>query len=282
MVVLGDKLGDLKNLTVEFECCVVLPEGVDVSKIPLNKYTVDQNFHGGHIITRKPESYTGYVKTMLAELVENPGEIQTIRSFGKHQSERTTIHHVAVDLNVKVSVKKSNQVWIVEIIKDGEVKQPYWTKKLVLGKRVKFDFGKDVKFSNFRAQVYRWAKNNNKVVVVSYSEGSEACLILTKQERTESTQKRFNTFLDTIPQGGSSMVPQEFSSTSDGYIRVMLSNHPSSFSFTRGTINHLSPAPHIDSNGNFVMNGHNFGPKPDTFIRLKLRNTDYTLEDIKV
>ena len=310
-VTIGTTFQDLKQLQPGDGCCVILNENEDISKIPKSKFfiqhspgvnhlnpdsgLVSEKGEGNYIIVRKPNNLKKYVLRLLEDLLEFPKEVIRVESFGNVSSERATIHNVANDLGFKISCKYDEEETTFIVTKTPKKKKnkfPWW-------KNLNQDFqliNYEGTFLSFRSRCYTHAKSKNEsVTVLKHDELEDVALIRLNGERKESNQKRFNNFLDTIAPGDSVLLPDEFSGMKDGYVRVLLSNHDSKFSYRGGLITHLknetdskdstnhpdSTTPHIDSNGYFIMDGRNYGKKPDRWVQLKLKHTEWTLEDVR-
>lgn len=295
--IIGTKINDINDLTpggydrvvIETNDTLKLPDefyvvragGVNI--IDPNTGEIKSNTLATCSILRKPLSYVRYVEELLIDLVEYPDEEISIDTFGKPESERSGIHHVAENLNLKITCnfdRRTNEFKVKKAInKRSKTQFSWWS---FINDKEFTEVGYTGTFTSFRAKVYRVAKGKNMAVTIIKPDKPHCALVKIKSAtREKSIQARFNEFLDSIPVGGTSSLPSEFKDAKMAHLRVLMSNHENQYSFIRGTITHINPAPRVDSNGDFILNGKNWGKRGQRFIELKLRNTDYTFEDVK-
>ncbi|AUR81389.1 hypothetical protein NVP1072O_43 [Vibrio phage 1.072.O._10N.286.48.A12] len=266
------EIKDLNGLVAGDGCCVILD---NVDDLDVVKYHYEKNVWNKFIVYARPSSYRAYVQPLVGELAEFPEEVQQILTFGKLSSERATIHNLAIELGMKVSVnyRAGNFVYEVRVAKKGERRGavPNWWNRLKEDEAVRVKLN-DEQFSTFRNRVYRVAKAKDAKIKVEIDDDCKHVL-LTLTKKRKSNQAAFLAFLSTIPELNKTKVPEEFSEMTDNYIRVLLTKHVGTFSYKAGYIRRhpTNQGPHIDKHGNFIYIERNYGPRPPAFIKLKLK-----------
>lgn len=274
-------------------------EGEELKNLPPRKYDVEyvpeKIFYGrdGEVkaeafykVTLRKGSFYSSASALINTLIksETPDDSVMLESRGNMNSDRTAIYNAARDLGVKVSVRKSNQTFIISIAgKTGVRREPnWWTKvKKEKGHPVVLKF--KGRLTSFRSKIYAWAKRQKRRVTVIPGVEPQTVIVTYHGKRDDSkpSSERFNDLIDSLPYDEPSEVPEWLSSKSDATIRVMCSNHPETLSYRGGkliryapptTERHRSRSENTENTGDFVYDGKNYGPRTDKWIEIFMKS----------